>query len=758
MRLERLTSSDLPVSVGPWTLVVAIGERDTGRVFRAESDGRGGLPRVADLTVISPVLLTGPGTRDEILAELGLARALVHPGVVRTYGCGEHRGVPWYVTEPEQGVTLQQIVDGVGPMSPRQALDLGVQVVAALAHGHAGAGGPPLIHRGLRPSRVLVGSDGKVKLRGFGLGGLPSSVGRNQGTEGTPWESPEQIGRRRLGPGSDLFSLGALLYYTITGRNPFRVEPGAIPSERVGEIVRVLARGEIFRRLDRRAQGLGGLFQRLLAVDPSARHTDGGMAEQAMRQVRRGLRTGPGLGTLATRVAADHAGTVAVGGAEPSAAPGLPIGYPSAPTVPPAKAPLLDDDEPTDADFDLPSSQPRVPGRTRGPVIAGTVLPEELAGTIQPDDLEETRSAPNMPAVRASNRSAPVPAPRPAPRPAPAAAPRPAPAPAPRPAPVAAPRPAPVAAPRPAPAPAPRPAPVAAPRPAPVAAPRPAPPPAPPRPAPAARSSAPAWAPPAAPAGPARGAPAQSAPKIRSSSSSVRASGAAQVARRPPPGPPPPQPTDEDEGQGSGRLLMVLAGVVIVAGILGLFLLQASNELPETAAMDLPEPPTAAAVKPAPPPVAPPEPVEPVEPVTEEAIAAVPDETPGVAVPAEPPTSDEVLTPTPAPTPRPPPVTGPVELSLRHRPLAEGEAGASELVSVRIDAPADTRVTLTWGPEGGPYSSMPLRGKSGGRWEEWLSLPANASAVEYWIVAEHPAAKSPGRSGSESSPHRISLK
>jgi hypothetical protein len=201
---------------------------------------------------------------------------------------------------------------------------------------------------------------------------------------------------------------------------------------------------------------------------------------------------------------------------------------------------------------------------------------------------------------------------------------------------------------------------------------------------------------------------------------------------------------------------MIVAGVVIVAGILGLFLLQASNPLPQTGATDLPDAPTAAVVEPAPPPVA--APVAPVEPITEEAVAAVPEETPAPVVPDEPASPNALVAPAPRPTPRPPPVTGPVELSLRHRPVAEGQAGASELVSVRIDAPVDTVVTLTWGPEGGPYSSLPLRGKSGGRWEEWLSLPSNASAVEYWIVAEHPAATSPGRSGSESSPHRIRLK
>ena len=140
MRLERLTPGELPVTVGPWTLVVAIGERSDGRVFRAESDGHGGLPRIGEFTAVSPALLTAPGTRDEVLAELDLARSLVHPGVLRIFACGEHKGVPWYVTEGLPGVSVEEVVSGLGPLTPRQALDVGVQTASALAHAHGGAG------------------------------------------------------------------------------------------------------------------------------------------------------------------------------------------------------------------------------------------------------------------------------------------------------------------------------------------------------------------------------------------------------------------------------------------------------------------------------------------------------------------------------------------------------------------------------------------------------------------------------------------
>ena len=407
MRLERLTPTDLPVSVGPWRLVVAVGERSDGRVFRVESDGSGGLPGRGELTVVSPALLVSPGTRDEVVAELDLARSLVHPGIVRTFSCGEHRGTPWYVTEPGPVASLHEMVRGTGALTPRQALDMGVQVAAALAHAHGGGGRRPLLHRGLRPSRILVGADGKVQLRGFGLGGLPASVGRGAGQAG-PWSSPEQIGRRRLGPSSDLFAVGAVLYFAITGRQPFRVQPGAVPSERVGEIVRVLARGEIFRRLDRRAQGLGGLFQRLLAVDPSARYTDAGQLEQAMRQLRAGLPTGEGIGALAARAAADHAGTVALDGPTPGLSPEREL-------VELDDGPEPSDGGPTDADFDLPSSRASAEGddRIRGPV---------LAGAVRPDDLEETRpGAVSSPAVAAESLGAvAAPPPRAAPpRPAP---------------------------------------------------------------------------------------------------------------------------------------------------------------------------------------------------------------------------------------------------------------------------------------------------------------------------------------------------
>jgi len=113
-------------------------------------------------------------------------------------------------------------------------------------------------------------------------------------------------------------------------------------------------------------------------------------------------------------------------------------------------------------------------------------------------------------------------------------------------------------------------------------------------------------------------------------------------------------------------------------------------------------------------------------------------------------------TPTPAPSSLP---AGSVDLEITHRAIAAGDAGASDLVSVRLSGPPDSRVVLFSGPPGGPYGQSALRGKSGGRWEGWITFAGSSGGrFEYWIVASHPAADRDVTSGSRSSPHVVELR
>jgi hypothetical protein len=102
---------------------------------------------------------------------------------------------------------------------------------------------------------------------------------------------------------------------------------------------------------------------------------------------------------------------------------------------------------------------------------------------------------------------------------------------------------------------------------------------------------------------------------------------------------------------------------------------------------------------------------------------------------------------------------GPVSLSISHSPVRSARIGSSELVTVRMDAPRSAKVVLHSGPSGGPYRRTRLKAKSGGRWEGWIDFRGTSVGEDfhYWLVATHPRASAPARSGSSSAPHRVSI-
>jgi serine/threonine-protein kinase len=154
---------------------------------------------------------------------------LTHPNIVEVYDFGlTPGGAFYYVMEYLPGLTLGELVSGYGALPPGRVVYLVRQVCEALHEAH-GAG---LVHRDIKPGNVIVGRYGGrsdvVKLLDFGL---VRSLGEVHETHltgegqvlGTPdYLSPEQAGGAALaGPRSDLYSLGSLTYYLITGRPPF---------------------------------------------------------------------------------------------------------------------------------------------------------------------------------------------------------------------------------------------------------------------------------------------------------------------------------------------------------------------------------------------------------------------------------------------------------------------------------------------------------------------------------------------------------
>ena len=213
---------NLPTTIGDYELIEEIGRGGMGVVFRARQVS---LDREVAIKMILRGRLASDSDLQRFLAEAAATARLVHPGIVPVYEVGDIDGRPFFSMQLIAGETLADRV-ARGPLPQRDAATIIAQVARAVQFAHDQG----FVHRDLKPSNILLSKDGQVLITDFGLAkehGTDVSLTRSGMLVGTPaYMSPEQAGGRRelLGPATDIYSLGAMLYFTLTGRPPFIAE------------------------------------------------------------------------------------------------------------------------------------------------------------------------------------------------------------------------------------------------------------------------------------------------------------------------------------------------------------------------------------------------------------------------------------------------------------------------------------------------------------------------------------------------------
>jgi hypothetical protein len=182
------------------------------------------LNRPVAIKVLAPHLAHSGAARRRFAREARAAAAVAHEHVVAIHNVESEHEVPFLVMQYVPGRSLQDRVQQEGPLAAAELLRIGVQAAAGLAAAHAQG----VIHRDVKPANILLENGvERALLTDFGLARVAddASLTHSGIVAGTPhYMSPEQARGEPADARSDLFSLGAVLYFMATGHPPFRAE------------------------------------------------------------------------------------------------------------------------------------------------------------------------------------------------------------------------------------------------------------------------------------------------------------------------------------------------------------------------------------------------------------------------------------------------------------------------------------------------------------------------------------------------------
>jgi serine/threonine protein kinase len=210
------------------------------------------------------------GLRERVLREARAAARLDHPGAVTVFDVIEDDGHPVIVMELVDAPNLAELVARRGPLPPDEVARVGLEVLDVLRAAHAHG----IVHRDVKPANVLVSNSGRVRLGDFGVAAIldDPTVSTSGAVTGSPaYMAPEQATNKGAVAESDLWSLGATMYFAVEGRPPF--DKGA-PLPTLTSIVQDPPRPAT------EAGPLRPVLDGLLVKDPGARLTAAELADR----------------------------------------------------------------------------------------------------------------------------------------------------------------------------------------------------------------------------------------------------------------------------------------------------------------------------------------------------------------------------------------------------------------------------------------------------------------------------------------------
>jgi tRNA A-37 threonylcarbamoyl transferase component Bud32 len=268
----------LPAAFGDYELLEEIARGGMGVVYKARQKSLG---RLVALKMILDREVGNEETVQRFHREAQAAAALDHPNIVPVYEVGRHDGRPFFSMAYVEGPNLQKFISQRGLPSPQGAVAWILAVAEAVAYAHE----RHVLHRDLKPENVLIEPAGRPRVTDFGLAKRTdadpalTTLGQVLGTPS--YLPPEQAAGDldRIGPTVDVYGLGGILYFLLTGRPPFQ---GRTTSEVLCQVL-VQSPTPPRQHNPRVPEGLEAICLKCLEKDPARRYPSAGAVVEALR-------------------------------------------------------------------------------------------------------------------------------------------------------------------------------------------------------------------------------------------------------------------------------------------------------------------------------------------------------------------------------------------------------------------------------------------------------------------------------------------
>ena len=249
-----------------YEIVAEIGQGGNATVYQAIQKN---LDRKVALKVLLPGLVSDQGYNERFHLEARAIAKLRHPNIVTIYDEGTEQGIHFIAMEFLEGKDLHHLVKEKGSLEIREAVVMAKCIASALDYAHS----YNIVHRDVKSSNIIMTSTRTAVLTDFGIAqsGAGEEHSKSGSLLGTPeFMSPEQAGGKPLGPATDFYSLGVVLYHTLSGQYPFQ---GESPITTIHKIL--YEKPVPLGRLVDLPPELELAIERCLARDPAERVQDG---------------------------------------------------------------------------------------------------------------------------------------------------------------------------------------------------------------------------------------------------------------------------------------------------------------------------------------------------------------------------------------------------------------------------------------------------------------------------------------------------